>query len=72
VAHGVQQGRPQPVDLGELTRLPGLVGQALVLPQPVEPALTELVIPITAVIIVLLFAVQRRGTASVGRCSAQS
>ena len=33
----------------------------------VEPALDELVVPITAVIIVLLFAVQRRGTAAVGR-----
>ena len=33
----------------------------------VEPALAELVVPVTAVIIVLLFAVQRRGTAAVGR-----
>ena len=33
----------------------------------VEPALGELVVPLTAVIIVLLFAVQRRGTAAVGR-----
>jgi KUP system potassium uptake protein len=33
----------------------------------VEPGLAELVVPITAVIIVLLFAVQRRGTAAVGR-----
>ena len=33
----------------------------------VEPALEELVVPLTAVIIVLLFAVQRRGTAAVGR-----
>ena len=33
----------------------------------VEPALEELVVPITAVIIVVLFAVQRRGTAAVGR-----
>ena len=33
----------------------------------VEPGLGELVVPITAVIIVLLFAVQRRGTAAVGR-----
>jgi KUP system potassium uptake protein len=33
----------------------------------IEPALHELVVPITAVIIVLLFAFQRRGTAAVGR-----
>ncbi len=33
----------------------------------VDPALSELVVPITAVIIVGLFAVQRRGTAAVGR-----
>ena len=33
----------------------------------VEPGLDELVVPLTAVIIVLLFAVQRRGTATVGR-----
>ena len=33
----------------------------------VKPALHNLVIPITAVIIVLLFAFQRRGTAAVGR-----
>jgi KUP system potassium uptake protein len=33
----------------------------------VEPALQALVVPITAVIIVLLFLVQRRGTAAVGR-----
>ena len=33
----------------------------------VEPALDELVVPITAVIIVVLFAVQRHGTAAVGR-----
>ena len=33
----------------------------------VEPGLDELVVPLTAVIIVLLFAVQRRGTAAVGR-----
>ena len=33
----------------------------------IEPALEELVVPLTAVIIVLLFAVQRRGTAAVGR-----
>ena len=33
----------------------------------VDPKLSELVVPITAVIIVGLFAVQRRGTAAVGR-----
>ncbi len=33
----------------------------------VDPGLEELVVPITAVIIVALFAVQRRGTATVGR-----
>ena len=33
----------------------------------VEPGLGELVVPITAVIIVVLFAFQRRGTAAVGR-----
>ncbi|MER6425433.1 potassium transporter Kup [Streptomyces sp. NPDC001137] len=33
----------------------------------VEPSLDEAVVPITAVIIVLLFLVQRRGTAAVGR-----
>lgn len=33
----------------------------------VDPALGELVVPITAVIIVALFAVQRRGTGTVGR-----
>ncbi|WP_236792715.1 potassium transporter Kup [Amycolatopsis sp. GM8] len=33
----------------------------------VEPSLEELIVPITAVIIVLLFLVQRRGTAAVGR-----
>jgi KUP system potassium uptake protein len=33
----------------------------------VQPALADLVVPITAVIIVLLFAFQRRGTAAVGR-----
>jgi KUP system potassium uptake protein len=33
----------------------------------IEPALEELVVPLTAVIIVLLFAVQRRGTAAIGR-----
>ena len=33
----------------------------------VEPGLEELVVPLTAVIIVVLFAVQRRGTAAVGR-----
>jgi KUP system potassium uptake protein len=33
----------------------------------IEPALEELIVPVTAVIIVLLFAVQRRGTAAVGR-----
>jgi KUP system potassium uptake protein len=33
----------------------------------VEPTLDRLVIPITAVIIILLFSVQRRGTAAVGR-----
>ncbi|SEB91867.1 potassium transporter Kup [Rhodococcus koreensis] len=33
----------------------------------VEPKLEELIVPITAVIIVLLFSVQRRGTATVGR-----
>ncbi|TCN40728.1 KUP system potassium uptake protein [Kribbella orskensis] len=33
----------------------------------VEPSLEQFVVPITAVIIVLLFAVQRRGTAAVGR-----
>ena len=33
----------------------------------VEPGLHDLVIPLTAVIIVLLFAFQRRGTAAVGR-----
>ncbi|HYJ57686.1 MAG TPA: KUP/HAK/KT family potassium transporter, partial [Mycobacterium sp.] len=33
----------------------------------VDPGLEELVVPITAVIIVALFAVQRRGTAAVGR-----
>ncbi|MFI7131602.1 potassium transporter Kup [Nonomuraea sp. NPDC050153] len=33
----------------------------------VEPSLEELVVPITALIIVLLFLVQRRGTAAVGR-----
>jgi KUP system potassium uptake protein len=33
----------------------------------VEPSLDELVVPITAVIIVALFLVQRRGTAAVGR-----
>jgi KUP system potassium uptake protein len=32
----------------------------------VEPSLAELVVPITAVIILMLFLVQRRGTASVG------
>ncbi|MEU6721279.1 potassium transporter Kup [Nonomuraea sp. NPDC046802] len=33
----------------------------------VEPSLKDLVVPITALIIVLLFLVQRRGTAAVGR-----
>jgi KUP system potassium uptake protein len=33
----------------------------------IEPALEELIVPLTAVIIVLLFAVQRRGTAAIGR-----
>ena len=33
----------------------------------VQPSLAEWVVPITAVIIVILFAVQRRGTAAVGR-----
>ncbi|MER7894496.1 KUP/HAK/KT family potassium transporter [Micromonospora sp. NPDC094482] len=33
----------------------------------VEPSLQELVIPITAVIIIALFLVQRRGTAAIGR-----
>ena len=33
----------------------------------VDPGLGELVVPITAVIIVALFAIQRRGTATVGR-----
>ena len=33
----------------------------------IEPALEELIVPLTAVIIVLLFAFQRRGTAAVGR-----
>ena len=33
----------------------------------VQPALKDLIVPITAVIIVLLFAFQRRGTAAVGR-----
>ena len=33
----------------------------------VQPNLADLVVPITAVIIVLLFAFQRRGTAAVGR-----
>ncbi|WP_137144937.1 potassium transporter Kup [Mycolicibacterium sp. CR10] len=33
----------------------------------VDPGLEELVVPITAVIIVALFAIQRRGTATVGR-----
>ncbi|HEV8568908.1 MAG TPA: KUP/HAK/KT family potassium transporter [Actinoplanes sp.] len=33
----------------------------------VQPALADLIVPITAVIIVLLFAFQRRGTAAVGR-----
>ena len=33
----------------------------------VDPALDEWVVPITAVIIVVLFTVQRRGTATVGR-----
>ena len=33
----------------------------------VQPGLEELIVPITAVIIVVLFAVQRRGTAAVGR-----
>jgi KUP system potassium uptake protein len=33
----------------------------------VEPSLEQLVVPITAVIIVVLFMVQRRGTAAVGR-----
>jgi KUP system potassium uptake protein len=33
----------------------------------IEPGLQELIVPLTAVIIVVLFAVQRRGTAAVGR-----
>ena len=33
----------------------------------VEPSLDDCVVPITAVIIVVLFLVQRRGTAAVGR-----
>jgi KUP system potassium uptake protein len=33
----------------------------------VEPSLSDLVVPVTAVIIVVLFLVQRRGTAAVGR-----
>ncbi|WP_033344238.1 potassium transporter Kup, partial [Catenuloplanes japonicus] len=33
----------------------------------VQPSLEPLIVPITAVIIVMLFAVQRRGTASIGR-----
>ena len=33
----------------------------------VEPAMEDWIVPITAVIIVMLFAVQRRGTATVGR-----
>src|SRR3954462_3259281 len=33
----------------------------------VEPSMDRLVVPITAVIIVVLFLVQRRGTAAVGR-----
>jgi KUP system potassium uptake protein len=33
----------------------------------VEPALGELIVPITVVIIIVLFSVQRRGTAAVGR-----
>jgi KUP system potassium uptake protein len=33
----------------------------------VQPAFQDLIVPITAVIIVVLFAVQRRGTAAVGR-----
>ena len=33
----------------------------------VEPALEELIVPLTAVIILVLFSVQRRGTAAVGR-----
>lgn len=33
----------------------------------IEPGLEEFVVPVTALIIVLLFAVQRRGTAAVGR-----
>src|SRR4029434_9844388 len=32
----------------------------------IEPGLEELIVPLTAVIIVVLFAVQRRGTAAVG------
>jgi len=35
--------------------------------QVVEPSLAALVVPVTAVIIVLLFLVQRKGTAAVGR-----
>ena len=35
----------------------------------IEPGLRGLVVPITAVIIVALFAVQRRGTAAVGHSS---
>ena len=35
----------------------------------VAPSLSDLVVPITAVIIVLLFLLQRLGTATVGRCS---
>ncbi len=33
----------------------------------IQPSLEQLIIPVTAVIIVILFAVQRRGTAAVGR-----
>ena len=35
----------------------------------VEPQLDDWIVPMTAVIIVALFAIQRRGTAAVGACS---
>ena len=38
----------------------------------IEPSLDSLVVPITATIIVVLFATQRLGTGAVARCSARS
>jgi KUP system potassium uptake protein len=77
---GAQQGRRATVVLAGLGIFGAalFLGDSMITPaisvlsaveglKVVEPSLEDLIVPITAVIIVLLFLVQRRGTATIGR-----